>query len=338
MDKAILEKERNSNFTQINNVACQDTKLSFKARWLYLYLWSLPDSREIYISDLVTRATDWKDSVNSWLCELEDNWYLIRWERERKENWWLWWYKWTIHEESIYWYNLPSKWEKCEKWFRLYNLSSKTNSRKSDVGKPADIKYTYELNTQNNFASDFFFDALDDIQEVDIPLPAKEQLIVADETMTIDECISKVHKLYKDYKLLSRYVRSKVTNSIKKKYEEWILWEDIVSWLEIYLEECKQNKTEKNFVLHATTFINQNRREWYEISIVKEELKDNMLSDMSYEIKWDGWYIVNKKDYKTLYKNAYWKWWEEIWAKDYNDCKMQLKKNTTFTFYKHHNG
>ena len=338
MSKNILVKHKKSNFCQVSNFMCQDTKLSFKARWLFLYLFSLPDNWEIYITELQNRTTDWLESIKSWLKELEDNWYLKRWERKRKE-WSFWWYQRDIYEESIFWYHIPEKWSKE----KLYNLSTGCIKKDDHIGfshmvKPDDSKYTSSLNTQDSFASDFFSDALDEIQGEGCEQNAKEQLTVAVENMSIDDCISKVHKLYKDYKLSSRYVRAKVSQSIKKKFEEWILGEDIVNWLELYLDECKQNKTEKNFILHATTFINQNRREWYENSIVKEELKDNMLNDMSYEIKWDWRYIVNKKDYKVLYNKAYWKWWEEIWAKDYNDCKMQLKKNTTFTFYKHHNG
>lgn len=73
------------NFTQISNTLVNDTRLSLKAKGLYLYLASKPDSWDFYIAEIASKNDDGEESVKSGLKELEKNGYLIRHQRRKAD-------------------------------------------------------------------------------------------------------------------------------------------------------------------------------------------------------------------------------------------------------------
>lgn len=90
----ILRKNKQSNFTTIDNHALKNKELSFKAKGLLVYMWSLPNDWNFYETEIVNHATDGISSVRSALKELQDAGYLLK-QRKRdekgklKENDWL---------------------------------------------------------------------------------------------------------------------------------------------------------------------------------------------------------------------------------------------------------
>ena len=66
------------NFTQVSNTVLNDERLSFKAKWVYAYLFSKPDDWLFSADRIKNDSTDWRDSVQSALKELENFWYLQR--------------------------------------------------------------------------------------------------------------------------------------------------------------------------------------------------------------------------------------------------------------------
>lgn len=81
---AFLRKRKASNFTTISNTALKDNELSFKAKGLLAYMWSLPDDWAFYETELAKRSTDRLASVRSGLKELEDKGYLVK-QRARND-------------------------------------------------------------------------------------------------------------------------------------------------------------------------------------------------------------------------------------------------------------
>lgn len=79
-----IKKKYTKGFTTINNDILNDTELSFKAKGLFSYLWSLPDDWVYYETEVAKHSTDGRGSVRSGLKELEEKGYLKR-ERERNE-------------------------------------------------------------------------------------------------------------------------------------------------------------------------------------------------------------------------------------------------------------
>lgn len=79
-----IKKQYTKGFTTINNDILNDTELSFKAKGLFSYLWSLPDDWVYYETEVTKHSTDGRGSVRSGLKELEEKGYLKR-ERERND-------------------------------------------------------------------------------------------------------------------------------------------------------------------------------------------------------------------------------------------------------------
>ena len=79
-----IKKKYTKGFTTINNDILNDTELSFKAKGLFSYLWSLPDDWVYYETEVAKHSTDGRGSVRSGLKELEEKGYLKR-GRERNE-------------------------------------------------------------------------------------------------------------------------------------------------------------------------------------------------------------------------------------------------------------
>lgn len=70
------------NFTQVPNEAVRDKNLSWKAKWLYLYLWSKPDGWDFSAERIAPESSDGLRATKTWLQELEQFWYISR-ERQK---------------------------------------------------------------------------------------------------------------------------------------------------------------------------------------------------------------------------------------------------------------
>ena len=89
-----IKKQYQKGFTTVDNVVLNDTSLSWKAKGLFVYLWSQSDEWDFYESEVVKHSTDKIASLKSGLKELEQQGYLKR-QRKRddkghlKENEWI---------------------------------------------------------------------------------------------------------------------------------------------------------------------------------------------------------------------------------------------------------
>lgn len=77
-----LVKERQHYYTNISNLLSRDKHLSFKARGLFLYMWSQADNWQFYVSELVNHSDkDGREAVQNGIKELEKYGYLKRVDR-----------------------------------------------------------------------------------------------------------------------------------------------------------------------------------------------------------------------------------------------------------------
>ena len=89
-----IKKQYQKGFTTVDNLVLNDTSLSWKAKGLFVYLWSQSDEWDFYESEVVKHSTDKIASLKSGLKELEQQGYLKR-QRKRddkghlKENEWI---------------------------------------------------------------------------------------------------------------------------------------------------------------------------------------------------------------------------------------------------------
>lgn len=89
-----IKKQYQKSFTTVDNVVLNDTNLSWKAKGLFVYLWSQSDEWNFYETEVAKHSTDGIVSLKNGLKELEDQGYLKR-QRVRdeqgkfKENEWI---------------------------------------------------------------------------------------------------------------------------------------------------------------------------------------------------------------------------------------------------------
>ena len=78
MAESIIKINRRHGYTVIFRSVAQDSRLSLKARGLFLLMQSLPDDWSYSISGLAAKANTGKDTIRSALKELTDVGYLVK--------------------------------------------------------------------------------------------------------------------------------------------------------------------------------------------------------------------------------------------------------------------
>ncbi|WP_127849700.1 conserved phage C-terminal domain-containing protein [Lacticaseibacillus hulanensis] len=96
-----LIKPKRNGFTVASNSVIRDERLSWKARGIFLYLWSQPKDWDFYETEVGKHATDGRDSLRSGLKELEKYGYLKR-KRVRGTNGQLAGSDWNIDDQPMY--------------------------------------------------------------------------------------------------------------------------------------------------------------------------------------------------------------------------------------------
>jgi hypothetical protein len=88
-------------WTQVPNVIINNDKLSLKAKGLWLYINSKPESWQFSVMGTCAQSTDGKDSVNSGVCELEKEGYLSRSQKKSNASRFAG-YEWTLYDYCIH--------------------------------------------------------------------------------------------------------------------------------------------------------------------------------------------------------------------------------------------
>jgi len=82
--RSIVRVEKNKDYTSINNTSIQDTRLSWKAKAIHVFMLSKPDDWTFYNEEMQQWAKDGKDSFTAGLRELQKYGYIKK-ERRRVE-------------------------------------------------------------------------------------------------------------------------------------------------------------------------------------------------------------------------------------------------------------
>lgn len=78
-----INKKSSGFFTITNNQLIRDDRLSWKARGIFTYLWSMSDGWDFRVDEVTRHAKDGRDSLRAGLKELEEYGYL---KRQYKQN------------------------------------------------------------------------------------------------------------------------------------------------------------------------------------------------------------------------------------------------------------
>ena len=69
-------KKRDSNFTQVSNSLLRDSKISFKAKGLFCYMFSMNENWNFTMQSIASQQKDGLDSVKSAMDELKEYGYI----------------------------------------------------------------------------------------------------------------------------------------------------------------------------------------------------------------------------------------------------------------------
>lgn len=75
---SILRTNRIGNFTAVSNDFIRDSKLSWKAKGIVIYVMSLPENWQLHLAELAKHAKDGRDATNNGIRELIENGYCMR--------------------------------------------------------------------------------------------------------------------------------------------------------------------------------------------------------------------------------------------------------------------
>jgi len=98
---ARIKKFAQKNYTVIDNQVIRDDTLSWKAKGLFVYLWSMPDDWDFYETEVVKHASGGRDALRTGLSELETKGYLKR-GRVRDESGHLGKAEWQLSDEPMW--------------------------------------------------------------------------------------------------------------------------------------------------------------------------------------------------------------------------------------------
>ena len=95
-----VKKIYQKKFTTVDNTVLNDVELSWKAKGLFVYLWSQADGWDFYESEVVNHSTDGIAGLKTGLKELETRGYLRR-ERKRDKKGMLRENEWVLSEQPM---------------------------------------------------------------------------------------------------------------------------------------------------------------------------------------------------------------------------------------------
>lgn len=276
-------KDKDNPYVMLNIIWVQDRWLSRKWTGLLTYLLSLPNDREINVSDLRNRKKDGETSVNSAIDELIDHWYLVRGERKRKPNGWLWWYDYELHESSLNWIKFcDPDWKTRET--ESYPWKSKIGKSypwKSQLGKSQDNNNTEEENKQEIDNSNIIY-TLDEKNPSDSKQKSteekkekssakKEKKVWIESTETIDPIVEDMMNIQKERLAGVKY-------QVESKWEQLYLQEQQWHLNRLLKDMKKYNLTKEHLKVVIDRVLNDSFRknQIWSIGKLRQKNKDKI--------------------------------------------------------------
>ncbi len=138
-----LKKVYQSRYTVIDNSVLQDDRLSFGARGLFIYMWSMPDNWQFYKKVLYKQSTEGRKKIDSYVDELKALGYLVL-KNKRQNKGKFGGYDWVLRDslpEKSYPQDIPT----------VAPLPSTVDRQRStDNGRPTAVKEQLQSNHQQS--------------------------------------------------------------------------------------------------------------------------------------------------------------------------------------------
>lgn len=225
----VIRVNKNRNFVTISNVGVRDSRLSWKAKGILVYLLSLPDDWKVYMSELEKHASDGEKSLRSGFAELKKFGYveripvrqggkIVEWE--------------TVINE------IPSEDKKNKA-----NNNKVVNPKKTNE-KP--INNTERVNNNTSQEDSNLKDYGENTENVEETKKQEPQKL---------EVVKKENRFVEFWKTYPRKVGKKKAQvkyeHVIKKYDEQMILDN----LKVFVELHEVKKTAKSYIPHATTYL-----------------------------------------------------------------------------------
>lgn len=138
-----LKKVYQSRYTVIDNSVLQDDRLSFGARGLFIYMWSMPDDWQFYKRVLYKQSTEGRKKIDSYVDELQALGYLAL-KNKRQTRGKFGGYDWVLRD------SLPDKSYPQDAPTVDPLPSTVDRQRSTDNGPPTAVKEQLQSNHQQN--------------------------------------------------------------------------------------------------------------------------------------------------------------------------------------------
>lgn len=138
-----LKKVYQSRYTVIDNSVLQDDRLSFGARGLFIYMWSMPDDWQFYKKVLYKQSTEGRKKIDSYVAELQALGYLAL-KNKRQTRGKFGGYDWVLRD------SLPEKSYPQDAPTVAPLPSTVDRQRSTDNGRPTAVKEQLQSNHQQN--------------------------------------------------------------------------------------------------------------------------------------------------------------------------------------------
>lgn len=243
--KNIGRKRKKNGFTQVSNQLIEDSRLSWKAKGILIYLLSRPNNWKVNKSDLERRATEGKASLDSGIEELKEMGYLHIY-RNRLENGqidgWVWEYDDEPFTPEIH----KNRNTDNPPHSNVFHMETRTTVNPY-YGK-SELRETGVYNNTHLNNKDFNNTNNKEIKKISANRPKK----ATDEELQIE--FEKIWKLYPNKK-----GKTDALKSYKSARRKNTSYETIEKGLYKYKDYLEKTGTE--YILHGSTWFNQHRWE-----------------------------------------------------------------------------
>jgi hypothetical protein len=235
----IGRKNRKNNFTQISNTLLEDSRLSWRAKGLLCYMLSRPDNWKINRTDLYRRATEGRDAMQNALNELKEFNYLHVYQNQ------------TENGKFEGWV-----WEYGDEPFTPEVLKNQTTEKPQEM---MEIRANPRLSENPSFGNSVLRDSSHynntDFNNTDYNNTKSKEPKRNTSNPEIEREFERLWKLYP-----RKLGKKKAFDSFKKARKvKKIPYEIIENGLYRYITYLEQQETEESFIMHGSTWFNQEK-------------------------------------------------------------------------------
>lgn len=251
---AKMKKVKKDNFVIIDSKLVRDDRLSWKARGIFGYLWSMSDEWEFYEKEVMKHSADGLASLQSGLKELEKYGYLKRVKVRDKGKFKG--YEWLLTDDPK-------------------TIENEENGDKSTFQPKSDFPFSEKPFSEKPFSENQVLSNINNKNYQKQEISTKEKPM-SESNDSLAEAFEKLWKLYPNKK-----GKKPAFTAYKRAIKKGTTNKDIQDGIVRYKKEIAKRRTPIDKVAHGSTFFNQER--WLDdYETEKPTIKNETYSSLGY--------------------------------------------------------